>query len=364
MACRELLGDLVRTMPRGNPGTQRAQPTSRDNCLRRELRRATGRVANWASGQDGHRVWTTWARPRSRPGSRTASGTSHDAADQPRGGRHRHSRRATNAESHTGFVGKAAIVSFPCGAQRLTHSLTLGKRRRWDRSDVMIGQSPGRTSWQKKAGCHTAGNEGATQNGEGLDYESPAAQTFPLRGPRRQRHLNNWLYDRVSREKFPLFENFFRWLASKPSSFVRPLSSQKAQAQSDRRARIRRAPAQGGNSPTPRLWRWRSAIAASRLPEIAAFSPQRSRGTRRPAQPQPAREIFPGAAYIRHGRHKSSADSVYKRCSPPKTHCHPSRPRCAPTRRSCGRVAVPARFQRKWWSEPRKICAPACRYAR
>ena len=48
-----------------------------------------------------------------------------------------------------------------------------------------------KTLRQKKAGCHTAGNEGATQNGEGLDLESLAAQTFPLRGPRRQRHLNN-----------------------------------------------------------------------------------------------------------------------------------------------------------------------------
>ena len=50
---------------------------------------------------------------------------------------------------------------------------------------------PGANIVAKKAGCHTAGNEGATQNGEGLDCESLAAQTFPLRGPRRQRHLNN-----------------------------------------------------------------------------------------------------------------------------------------------------------------------------
>ena len=57
---------------------------------------------------------------------------------------------------------------------------------------------------QKKAGCKATGNEGATQNGEGLNSVTLAAQTFPLRCPRRHHHLNNCLYDSPYPGKFPL----------------------------------------------------------------------------------------------------------------------------------------------------------------
>jgi hypothetical protein len=55
---------------------------------------------------------------------------------------------------------------------------------------------------QKKAGWISAGNEGATQNGEDLNSRTLAAQTFPLRCTREHRHLNNYLCDRALSEKF------------------------------------------------------------------------------------------------------------------------------------------------------------------
>ena len=61
---------------------------------------------------------------------------------------------------------------------------------------------------QKKAGCKATGNEGATQNGEGLNSVTLAAQTFPLRCPRRHHHLNNCLYASPYPGKFPLNSNF------------------------------------------------------------------------------------------------------------------------------------------------------------
>ena len=67
----------------------------------------------------------------------------------------------------------------------------------------------GKKSVQKKAGCKATGNEGATQNGEGLNSVTLAAQTFPLRCPRRHHHLNNCLCDSPYPGKFPLNRNFF-----------------------------------------------------------------------------------------------------------------------------------------------------------
>ena len=63
---------------------------------------------------------------------------------------------------------------------------------------------------QKKAGCKATGNEGATQNGEGLNSVTLAAQMFPLRCPRRHHHLNNCLYDNPYPGKFLLNSNFFQ----------------------------------------------------------------------------------------------------------------------------------------------------------
>ena len=68
----------------------------------------------------------------------------------------------------------------------------------------------GKKSVPKKAGCKATGNEGATQNGEGLNSVTLAAQTFPLRCPRRHHHLNNCLYDSPYPGKFPLNRNFFQ----------------------------------------------------------------------------------------------------------------------------------------------------------
>ena len=61
----------------------------------------------------------------------------------------------------------------------------------------------------KKAGCKATGNE-TTQNGEGLNSVTLAAQMFPLRCPRRHHHLNNCLYDSPYSGKFLINSNFFQ----------------------------------------------------------------------------------------------------------------------------------------------------------
>jgi hypothetical protein len=54
------------------------------------------------------------------------------------------------------------------------------------------------SSGAKKSRLLTAGNKGATQNGEDFFTVALTAQTFPLRCTRHHRHLNNTYSDRVS----------------------------------------------------------------------------------------------------------------------------------------------------------------------